>query len=160
MAPRTTRPRGFAEWKPSPDSAAVVRMIQDVLHEYEDHLPLTMRQIFYRLVATRGYEKTEAGYKKLGEIGNRARRARLIPFADIRDDGVRIERPYMLKDLAHGVAILRLVAQPHAVGLRDQHDRARLLSRLRPVRPIEGGAWREATDKLQSEVEACFKKRA
>jgi hypothetical protein len=61
--------------------------VQAVLDEYRDHLPLTIRQAFYRLVATRGYDKTEAAYARLCETVNRARRAGNIAFASIRDDG-------------------------------------------------------------------------
>jgi predicted DNA-binding protein (UPF0251 family) len=103
MANKTTRPRGFAPWSPEPASLAIVEMIKAVLDEYAEHLPLTMRQVFYRLVGTRGFAKTEKAYKQLLEIGNRARRSGLIDFDAIRDDGVRIERPYALKDMAHGV---------------------------------------------------------
>ena len=35
------------------------RAIRAVLAQYEAFLPLTIRQIFYRLVGTVGYEKTE-----------------------------------------------------------------------------------------------------
>lgn len=84
---RRTRPRGFAPWNPRPASLALVRDVQAVLAEYEAHLPLTIRQVFYRLVATRGFDKTEGAYSRLCETVNRARRARLIPFAAIRDDG-------------------------------------------------------------------------
>src|SRR5262249_20933458 len=59
------------------------------------HLPLTVRQIFYRLVGAHGYDKTEHAYKRLGEHLNRARRARIIAMDDIRDDGGVIERPIM-----------------------------------------------------------------
>ncbi len=84
---KRTRPRGFAPWTPRPDSLALVRDVQAVLAEYEAHLPLTIRQAFYRLVATRGYEKTETAYARLCETVNRARRAGLIAFTAIRDDG-------------------------------------------------------------------------
>jgi hypothetical protein len=43
------------------------------------------------LVVGHGYEKTEAAYERLGELFNRARRAQVIPFEVIRDDGI-IER--------------------------------------------------------------------
>jgi hypothetical protein len=58
-----------------------------VLDEYRVHLPLTCRQIFYRLVGAHGYDKTEAAYERLCEHLGRARRAGIIPFASIRDDG-------------------------------------------------------------------------
>jgi hypothetical protein len=58
-----------------------------VLADYAAQLPLTIRQIFYRLVGADGYEKTEQAYKRLGELLNKARRARLIDMDAIRDDG-------------------------------------------------------------------------
>ncbi|MBZ0129636.1 MAG: hypothetical protein K8F59_11020 [Rhodobacteraceae bacterium] len=84
---KRTRARGFASWTPRSASMDLVRAVQGVLTEYRDHLPLTIRQTFYRLVATRNYNKTEAAYARLCEMVNRARRAGFIPFASIRDDG-------------------------------------------------------------------------
>ena len=83
---RRTRPRGFAPWNPRPESLALVQDVRAVLAEYSEHLPLTIRQAFYRLVA-RGFPKAETAYARLCETVNRARRASLIPFASIRDDG-------------------------------------------------------------------------
>jgi hypothetical protein len=66
-----------------------------VLDEYHDQLPLTLRQIFYRLVGAYEYEKTERAYKRLAEAMNKARRAQLISMDDIRDDGFTRElTPY------------------------------------------------------------------
>lgn len=84
-----SRPKGFAYWEPNPRSAAIIAATQDVLHEYREYLPMTIRQIFYRLVGTVGYPKDEKAYKALCEILNKARRARMIRFTDIRDDGIR-----------------------------------------------------------------------
>ena len=58
--------------------------------EYEDYLPLTVRQIFYRLVGAYGFEKTERAYERLGNHLVRARRAQIIRFDAIRDDGVSV----------------------------------------------------------------------
>ena len=82
-----TRPRGFAPWAPRPASKALVDDVLAVLAAYADYLPLTVRQIFYRLVATVSFDKTETAYARLCEAIGRARRAGLIPFAAIRDDG-------------------------------------------------------------------------
>lgn len=84
---KRTRPRGFATWNPRPDSLALVRKVQVVLADYAEHLPHTIRQVFYRLVATLGFDKTEAAYSRLCETLNRARRAGFICFSEIRDDG-------------------------------------------------------------------------
>lgn len=84
---RSTRVRGLADWKPKPATLRVVTAIRQVLAEYETYLPLTARQVFYRLVGAHDYPKTERAYKRLLEYLNRARRAELIPFDAIRDDG-------------------------------------------------------------------------
>ena len=64
--------------------------VQAILVEYEDYLPLTVRQIFYRLVGAYGFEKTERAYERLGNHLVRARRAQIIRFDAIRDDGVSV----------------------------------------------------------------------
>lgn len=84
MAPR---PKGYADWAPAPATLAVIDDVRQVLREYQAHLPLTVRQIFYRLVGQYGYDKTERAYSRLCEYLVRARRAQLIPFDAIRDDG-------------------------------------------------------------------------
>lgn len=84
------RPRGYADWNPHQKTRVLLDQVQEVLVEYTDYLPLTVRQIFYRLVGAHGYEKTEKAYARLGEMLNRARRAKIIPFDHIRDDGVTI----------------------------------------------------------------------
>lgn len=86
----TNRPRGFAAWKPQAESADLLDQVQQVLATYSDLLPLTGRQIFYRLVATTGYDKTELAYKRLLNLLNRARRAHIIDMAAIRDDGAMV----------------------------------------------------------------------
>jgi hypothetical protein len=93
--PVTTRPRGFAPWRP--DAVSLSLVVLAVLAEYAACLPLTVRQIFYRLVGSHSYDKTEKAYKRLGEIINRARRARRIDFEDIRDDGIDWRMPLCRK---------------------------------------------------------------
>jgi hypothetical protein len=83
----STRPRGYAPWKPRGTTLQVLHQVADVLDQYAEHLPLTGRQIFYRLVGAHGYAKTEAAYGRLLDYLNRARRAGLIPWSAIRDDG-------------------------------------------------------------------------
>lgn len=83
------RPRGYSDWKPTARKVCErLDQIEAVLDEYEDQLPLTIRQIFYRLVGAYDYEKTELAYGRLCETLGHARRGRLIPFSAIRDDGV------------------------------------------------------------------------
>ncbi len=82
------RPRGFADWRPQAKALALVEQVLAVLEEYAAHLPLTLRQVFYRLVGRFDYSKTERAYDGLIEVMNRARRARMVAFDAIRDDGV------------------------------------------------------------------------
>jgi hypothetical protein len=63
--------------------------VQQILDEYQAQLPLTNRQTFYRLVGAYHYDKTERAYDRLCELLNRARRAGIIPFSAIRDDGTQ-----------------------------------------------------------------------
>lgn len=87
---RRARPIGYADWSPRADTRDLLRDVDDVLEQYEDHLPLTIRQVFYALVAAGRIDKTETSYNRLSEHLNRARRARLIPMQALRDDGVSV----------------------------------------------------------------------
>jgi hypothetical protein len=92
-----TRPRGLAPWTPTATTLPLLDAVHKVLAEYAAQLPLTLRQVFYRLVAG-GYDKTEQAYERLGEMLNRARRSGRIKFEVIRDDGVLKEVPFGFKD--------------------------------------------------------------
>lgn len=78
------RPRGFFEWTPRPDAAEVLGQVKAVLAAEDE--ALTARQIFYRLVARFGYDKTEQAYGRLCENLVKARRAQIISFHAIRDE--------------------------------------------------------------------------
>jgi hypothetical protein len=87
------RPRGFAPWSPQGATLHLLDQVRGVLDEYVDHLPLTIRQIFYRLVGAHDYEKSDRAYQRLIEHLNRARRARIISMNVIRDDTGIISEP-------------------------------------------------------------------
>jgi hypothetical protein len=81
------RPRGFAPWKPQDAAAVLLAAVAAVLDEYRAYWPLTIRQIFYRLVGLEVIDKTEAAYLRLRVNMTRARRAGIVPWEAIRDDG-------------------------------------------------------------------------
>jgi hypothetical protein len=91
MSGPTTRVRGLAPWSPRSETRVLLDQVRDVLTEYQAHLPLTIRQVFYRLVGAHRFEKTERAYKRLYEHLNRARRAGLIEWSVLRDDGITWE---------------------------------------------------------------------
>ena len=84
------RPKGYAPWRPQGKTVAIIVQVQQVLGEYRAELPLTARQIFYRLVGAHGYPKDERAYERLTNVLVRARRARIIAFDAIRDDGASV----------------------------------------------------------------------
>jgi hypothetical protein len=92
-AARTTRVRGMAPWQPRRATQELLDLVRAVLAEYAEYLPLTIRQVFYRLVGAHGHDKTEKAYARLCEHLNRARRAGLIRFNAIRDDGITLAKP-------------------------------------------------------------------
>jgi hypothetical protein len=44
------RPKGYAEWQPQHKTLELLDAVGEVLEEYAAQLPLTVRQVFYRLV--------------------------------------------------------------------------------------------------------------
>ncbi len=84
----SARAKGYiTDFQPRPQTIAVLDMVRLVLDEYSDYLPLTARQIFYRMVGQYGYEKTDQSYARLCEAIVKARRAGWIGWHAIRDDG-------------------------------------------------------------------------
>ena len=92
------RPRGFTDGYKPRANAELLDAVKSVLAEYEAQLPMTLRQIFYRLIGRFGYEKTERAYERLCEMLNLARRGGVIPFDHIRDDGNVAMAPTLWSD--------------------------------------------------------------
>ena len=86
------RVRGFAPWNPRSESKQTIDQSMAILKAYrlDGILPITLRQLFYRMVVTHSFPKTEKAYHRLGEYLNRARRAEMIPMDWIRDDGFTV----------------------------------------------------------------------
>lgn len=95
------RERGLATWNPRRETLALLEDVKEILVEYEEHLPLTARQLFYRLVGSRDYPKDENAYARLLHALGRARRAGLLSFEAIRDDGVQTSGPGGYCGMAH-----------------------------------------------------------
>ena len=87
------RPRRYiASYRPRTDTLALLDAVRAVLDEYQEHWPLTVRQVFYRLIGAHGFDKSEAFYGRLCHHLANARRGGVIPFDAIRDDGVTTVR--------------------------------------------------------------------
>ena len=96
----SARPRGFIQrWSPRAETRELLDQVNQILGEYVNLLPLTARQIFYRLVGAYGHEKTEQAFERLGETLNKARRACLVDMDAIRDDGFTSAPPVFFDDV-------------------------------------------------------------
>jgi hypothetical protein len=83
---------GYVAYKPKKYGAAILAGAKQVLTEYEAwESPLTVRQVFYRLVAEYGYDKTEGAYGSLVNYIARSRRAYQRRILDEIEDGASAE---------------------------------------------------------------------
>lgn len=84
----STRAKGFMEnWTPTAEVQRWIDLTNGILQEYRSYGPMTVRQVFYRLVGQHDYTKDERAYKRLAEYLVKARRAGMVSFGSIRDDG-------------------------------------------------------------------------
>jgi len=135
------RPKGYAPWRPHKKTARLMFQVKQILEEYRDHLPLTARQIFYRMVAAYGYPKTEKAAKNLGEHLTRARRAEMIPFEHIRDDGISVmaqshyadENDFYKHIREEGVAFTRDKLARQKINMRVYCEAAGMMPQLERV---------------------------
>ena len=97
-AQSTKRVKGYAPWNPQKKTKVILKQIDQILEEYRNYLPLTGRQIFYRLVGVYDYPKDEKAYERLTDKLVRARRSGLIDFEKIRDDGASVMAHYHYRD--------------------------------------------------------------
>jgi hypothetical protein len=118
------RPRGFIDdWRPRQKSLVLLGQVETIIGEYTT--ALTVRQIFYRLVARHAYDKTDRAYNNLCELLVRARRARRIPMTAIRDDGITRHYPRWWHGIDDFLADIR--EQAEGFRLDRQHGQPRRL---------------------------------
>src|SRR4051794_15885019 len=117
-----SRPRGFIDdYNPRAKTRALLDQVEAVLETYEDELPLTARQVYYRLVATVDYPKTENGYERLQEHLTNFRRAGVIGFDVVRDDGGIVQAPLEWASPEHFLEVAeRLARDGQGVRLEGQ----------------------------------------
>jgi hypothetical protein len=129
----STPGRGFTDdWKPQRKTLVLLDQVGQVLDQYEDHLPLTIRQIYYRLVAVFDYPKLNNDYIRLQELLAKARRARWrlsdgrLLFEAIRDDGFIERLPFFYND--EDDFFERVRRQAEYLRLDRQHGQLRRLA--------------------------------
>jgi hypothetical protein len=89
MTADTKRPAGYiSSWRPHRKSQIMLGQVQQILEEYAAHLPITARQVYYRMIGGYRHPKGAKFQQALGDLLTNARRAGEIPFESIRDDGI------------------------------------------------------------------------
>jgi hypothetical protein len=126
---RRRRPRGFAPWNPQTKTRIIIEQVAAILEDYRlvGILPITLRQMFYRMVVLHAFSKTEQAYKRLGETLNRARRARIIEMDDIRDDGFNMIDPIFYDDVAGYWSAVRHSAETYRIDRQAGQERRLVL---------------------------------
>ncbi len=121
------RAKGYKPYRQMPAKTwGLLGQVQAILREYRAELPLTARQIFYRLVGAYGYPKTERAYGRLANHLVNFRRARLIDFEDIRDDGASVMR------VAHYSGEEAFYATVRSMG--ERYERDKLANQAKDIR--------------------------
>lgn len=126
-AHRSARPKGYMTWSPNDRSAEIIGQVKEVLHNTRLG-SASVRFIFYRLVGSYRYPKTERDYKNLAELLVKARRAQMIPFSSIVDSGTdrrggvsgwddRKEFLDGYRDMAGDFTLNEMIDQPYHVEL-------------------------------------------
>ncbi|MEV1005038.1 hypothetical protein [Nonomuraea sp. NPDC050202] len=81
------RPRGpQPHWRPKRETLRILTAVDAVLDRYRDHLPVSLRQLFYVLLSDGVLAKSERDYKRMCEYVGMARRSGRIDWDVIRDD--------------------------------------------------------------------------
>jgi hypothetical protein len=79
----STNGRNRSTW--TPKTLAYLQRVQGVLEELEDYWPLTLRQVYYRLVAAGDIENNRSEYQKLSRILTTARLDGKVPWDALED---------------------------------------------------------------------------
>jgi hypothetical protein len=155
--PNQTRIR----WSPVVERAAVIAESYDTA--------VTLRQVFYRLVAEQLIPNTRSAYKTLSDRTSRARRDGTFPA--LLDQTRKIERPYREEDVPTALDDLaKYWRRDRTVGQKDQIwlivEKKTLVEQMRawthqwgiPVVAVSGFGSQTIIDEIRDEVEADGRK--
>lgn len=125
MGKKRKRVRGFKPYNPRPESQVYLRQVIEVLEEYREFWPVTIRQVYYRMIGAHGYPKDANACDRLEEYINRARREPRdvwwkLPFEAFRDDGVQESTHTGYLDAADFMSTVRGAAQEFKLDLMSR----------------------------------------
>lgn len=86
----------YESWQPKADTIALVARAADVIDNYHAQgYKLTLRQLYYQLVAANVIPNTQRQYARLSQVMTKARWAGLVDMDCLYDPGREPERPRM-----------------------------------------------------------------
>lgn len=92
-------------WKPQRESLQTVQQVNDILAAYEG--PMTLRQVYYQLVAVYGEPNTEQRYKRLSQILTKARVNGFVDGSRIIDRTRQVKPVYGYANLQTYLKVMR-----------------------------------------------------
>jgi len=76
----------YEDWNPKPESLEKLKLVNEIIEEYQAQgYVLTLRQLYYQLVARAYIANTERDYKNLGTLVTKGRMAGLISWQAVED---------------------------------------------------------------------------
>jgi hypothetical protein len=96
--------------------------IDDVLEEYRDHWPLTVRQVYYRLVGLGVIAKGEKVVESLYRHVRLARMAGRLPMDAFRDDGATTMAPVRYDDPAGFWSMVKNEAEGYRINRQEWQE--------------------------------------
>src|SRR5512147_2835289 len=105
--------QAFIEKSFSAKTEKTIKLLNGIVDEYAAQgYTLSLRQLYYQMVARGLIENTERSYKRIGDIVSNARLAGLIDWDMIEDRGRETITPPMWKDPAQ---IVKVAAEQFAI---------------------------------------------
>ncbi len=120
----------FVDHKFKPNSLTLIETANGILDEYEKMgFKLSLRQLYYQLVARDHIENSDASYKRIGSLISNARKAGLVDWEMIEDrNRVTVQNTHwsspaeIVEAAAHGFRIDRWQGQENRVEVMVEKD--------------------------------------
>ena len=125
-----------------PETAALIYFLDDLIASYQQQgFMLSVRQLYYQLVARDKVENTERSYKRVASIINDARLAGLLDWDAIEDRGRDIE---VRGRWSSGASIVRSAAQSFHMDMwKNQAERVFVIVEKAALAGVLGGICRQ-----------------
>ena len=89
----------YEDWNPKPESLAKLKLVNEIIDEYSKQgYVLTLRQLYYQLVARGFIANTERDYKNLGTLVTKGRMAGLVSWRAVEDRLRGVKETYCQED--------------------------------------------------------------